>query len=172
MALRQSCPLGGSITLNATDTANTYVLDLPASNGTLATTADIFPVGTVIPFAQAAAPTGWTQVTSYNNYALRIVSGTGGGTGGSVGFTTAFASQAVIASIGSTTLSTSQIPSHTHSIPFGGTGGTLVPAGGDNGIYTHNTGTTGGGGSHTHSFTGTAIDLAVQYIDTILASKN
>ena len=31
---------------------------------------------------------------------------------------------------------------------------------------------TGGGGSHTHSFTGTAINLAVQYIDMILASKD
>jgi hypothetical protein len=37
------------------------------------------------------------------------------------------------------------------------------------------TNATGGGGSHTHSggsFTGTAINLAVQYIDIILASKN
>ena len=31
---------------------------------------------------------------------------------------------------------------------------------------------TGGGGSHNHTFTGTAINLAVQYIDMILASKN
>jgi hypothetical protein len=31
---------------------------------------------------------------------------------------------------------------------------------------------TGGGGSHSHIFTGTAINLAVQYIDIIIASKD
>jgi hypothetical protein len=44
-----------------------------------------------------------------------------------------------------------------------------------------NTGTQGGGGSHTHgftnpnwsgTFTGTALDFAVQYVDIIIASKN
>jgi hypothetical protein len=46
-------------------------------------------------------------------------------------------------------------------------------AGGNSGNYTSNA--TGGGGSHTHgggTFTGTAINLAVQYIDIILASKD
>ena len=59
---------------------------------TTAATASI-PAGSKTNFLQAAAPTGWTQCTSYNNYSMRLVSGTGGGTGGSVGFTTAFASQ-------------------------------------------------------------------------------
>ena len=31
---------------------------------------------------------------------------------------------------------------------------------------------TGGGGSHNHTFTGTAINLAVQYVDVIIATKN
>lgn len=31
---------------------------------------------------------------------------------------------------------------------------------------------TGGGQSHNHSFTGTAIDLAVQYVDVIIATKD
>lgn len=44
-----------------------------------------------------------------------------------------------------------------------------------------NTGSTGGGGSHNHSltmnahnhtFTGTALDFAVQYVDVIIATKN
>jgi hypothetical protein len=30
----------------------------------------------------------------------------------------------------------------------------------------------GGGGSHTHTFTGTAINLAVQYVDVIIATKD
>lgn len=42
------------------------------------------PAGTVLTFAQAAAPTGWTQVTNdtANNRMLRVVSSTGAGTGG------------------------------------------------------------------------------------------
>jgi len=43
------------------------------------------PAGTRVMFAQAAAPTGWTQVTddSANNRMLRVVNSTGAGTGGS-----------------------------------------------------------------------------------------
>lgn len=134
------------------------------------------PGGTVLAFFQAAAPVGWSQITTHNNKALRIVSGTGGGSGGSVAFTTAFASQAVSGSIGSTTLTSAQIPAHTHGIKLGAvdTTGSIWPADGDGPIS--NTGATeantGGGGSHNHTFTGTAINLAVQYIDLILASKN
>ena len=40
------------------------------------------PVGTRMAFHQAAAPTGWTQDTSKNDYMLRVVSGTGGSFGG------------------------------------------------------------------------------------------
>lgn len=70
------------------------------SNGTTwASSAPVFPSGTVLLFYQAAAPTGWTQVTSQNNKALRVVSGTGGGTGGSVAFTTAFTSQSVAGTV-------------------------------------------------------------------------
>ena len=45
--------------------------------------------GSTMVFVQAAAPTGWTQVTTYNDYALRIVSGATG-TGGSVNFSSVF----------------------------------------------------------------------------------
>ena len=51
----------------------------------------IIPAGSVMLFYQSAAPTGWTQLTTQNNKALRVVSGTGGGTGGSNTFTTTFA---------------------------------------------------------------------------------
>jgi hypothetical protein len=150
-------------------------------SGTI-TSASEFVSGTVLLFYQAAAPTGWTKVTTQDNKALRVVSGTGGVAGGTVAFTTAFASQAVSGSVGTsgaTTLSTSQMPSHQHnlSIPSGaetfgaaGSAGTQDQYNGANYI-----GPTGGGGSHTHgggTFTGTAIDLAVQYIDVIIASKN
>jgi hypothetical protein len=62
-----------------------------------------FPAGTVMLFRQTAAPTGWTKdTTNYNNHALRVVTGTAS-SGGTVAFTTAFASQTVSGSIGSTT---------------------------------------------------------------------
>jgi hypothetical protein len=138
-----------------------------------------FPTGTLMLFQQTAAPTGWTKQTTHDNKALRVVSGTAS-TGGSVAFTTAFASQAVSGTVGSTTLSTSQIPSHSHSISaITGTDG----GGGDSGVAGYNgvaatqttnfnTGSAGSGGSHNHSFTGTAINLAVSYVDLIIASKD
>lgn len=49
------------------------------------------PTGTVSVFYQAAAPAGWTKLTTQNDKALRIVSGAGGGTGGSLGTGQAFA---------------------------------------------------------------------------------
>jgi hypothetical protein len=153
------------------------------SNGTTWTSTAIstkpFVTGTSMLFRQTAAPTGWTKVTTYNDYALRIVSGSAS-TGGSVAFTTAFASQGVSGSIanttaggsvgtsGATTLSLSQTPSHDHSVSGRGVvcGGVATV-----GNYTYRStndayesGTAqvyanGGGGSHTHSggsFTGTA----------------
>jgi hypothetical protein len=146
-------------------------------DGTTQTTAAsaAIPAGTVLLFYQAAAPTGWTQVTTQNNKALRVVSGTGGGTGGSVAFTTAFASQSAGGTVGATTLSTAQMPSHTHSFATSVTSAQAAPQVVQM-LYQQNssqgTNATGGGGSHDHTFTGSSINLAVQYIDIILASKN
>lgn len=145
------------------------------SNGTTWTSGSApgFAAGTVLLFYQAAAPTGWTQVTTQNNKALRVVSGTGGGTGGSVAFTTAFTSQSAGGTVGATTLSTSQIPSHTHNVSGNrvqGIGGGADYGSGSGGNATSSG--TGGGGSHDHTFTGSSINLAVQYIDIIIASKN
>ncbi len=148
--------------------------DAAAARATLGAT--VIPAGTVMAFFQAAAPVGWTQVTAHDNKALRVVSGTGGGSGGSVAFTTAFASQAVTGSNSATTLTMAQIPWHMHTLsvyntvgagtnPSGGSGGSIQGA-------PSTDGGTGGGGAHNHSFIGTPINLAVQYIDMILASKN
>lgn len=41
------------------------------------------PAGTLMPFPQATAPTGWTLDTTHNDKMLRVVSGSGGGTAGS-----------------------------------------------------------------------------------------
>lgn len=141
-----------------------------------------FPTGTVMLFAQTTAPTGWTKSTAHNDKALRVVSGTAG-SGGSVAFTTAFASR----SVDNHTLTVAQMPSHGHPFQFfGGIFNGPYPSFnyGDPGIKTYDaiggteagarpTGSAntaapeGGGGAHSHG-----INLAVQYVDIILAVKN
>ena len=144
------------------------------------------PSGTVSPFYQSTAPTGWTQVTTLNDYSMRIVSGTGGTTGGTTAFSTVFANQTPTIttsglSAGATTLSTTQIPSHSHTqtMQFGACGGGFATVANPctNRIQNtcYNTASTGGGGSHTHSISGSAtssaITLNVLYANIILASK-
>lgn len=135
--------------------------------------------GSITMWFQAAAPIGWTQVVTHNDKALRIVNdGTGGGAGGSVAFSTAFASKSVVGTIGSTTLTLGQVPPHAHGIgslsnTVSGGGNTISGSSTSTAILSGDGSAGGlGGGSHTHSFTGTAIDLTVQYINMILASKN
>jgi hypothetical protein len=150
-------------------------------NGTVTATAfvGVFPSGTKMLFQQTTAPTGWTKDTTHNNKALRVVSGTAS-SGGTVAFTTAFASKAVTGTVGSTTLTTSQIPSHAHTITSAssantGTASTNQLAVGRDGTLFNNQNpiaNTGGGNSHNHSFTGTAINLDVSYVDLIIATKD
>jgi hypothetical protein len=83
---------------------------------------DIIPQSKVSVFFQAAAPTGWTKLITQNDKALRVVSGSGGGSGGTTAFTTAFpnslktasATVPVSGTVGGTTLTSLQIPSHNH----------------------------------------------------------
>lgn len=162
----------GNVTFVAPGTSGNVL----SSNGSawVSVAAAAFDAGTVLIFGQTSAPTGWTKLTNLDNYALRVVSGTAG-TGGSVAFTTAFASQSVSGSVGSTTLGTGEIPSHTHTITTytnGENANQVVNNGSQGGATNYSTGSTGGGGSHTHSFSGTAINLAVQYVDVIRATKN
>ena len=167
-----------------TSNGTSWVSQAVAAGGTT------IPAGTVMIFGQTAAPTGFTKLTDQDNAGLRVVSGTAS-TGGSVNFTTAFASQtptgsvsitAVSGSAGNTTLSTPQIPSHTHSIPIGGPSSyQFTGIGAPGAVYGGNTGATGGGGAHSHpfsfssgsgTFSGNAINLAVKYVDVIRATKD
>lgn len=189
-----------------------------------------FPAGTTMLFVQTSAPVGWTQQNAYNDYALRVVAGIGGGTGGTVPFSTAFSSAGVTGTIGATTLGVTDIPAHSHGVTDPGhnhtvtitdpghnhavtdpghahslgasssayngyqgnasnnkiinvntgtattgitiaahtTGITGVGATNVTGITTQNT---GGGGSHTHTFTG-ASSLDVKYLNTIVCIKS
>lgn len=147
----------------------------------------IVPQTSVSVFYQSAAPTGWAQSTAHNDKALRVVSGAGGGSGGTSSFTTVFPNSLrpvtqpgipVTGTVGATTLTTAQLPSHSH--PNGGSIG-LSPGGGDVSSGTGwsrnfpGTGANGSGQSHAHPWSGTAnfstnIDLRVQYIDVIICS--
>ena len=132
-----------------------------------------FAENTAMLFYQSSAPTGWTKSTANNNKALRVVSGSGGSAGGSVAFTTAFASQSASGTVGSHTLTASQIPTHTHHVrgSVAASGGAVYGAGNSSGTSTG--GMTGSpGGSHNHSFTGSTINLAVQYCDVIICTKD
>ena len=111
----------------ATHPASMLTGALPAIDGSALTGVQPFPSGTKMMFYQASAPTGWTQDTTQNNKALRVVSGSGGGSGGSWDLS----SGATSSSDGSHTHSFSDAssttssggshshtgPSHTHSTP-------------------------------------------------------
>ena len=136
-----------------------------------------FDSGTAMLFAQTSAPTGWTKSTTHNDKALRVVSGAASN-GGSVAFSTAFASQSVSGTVGSTTISTTTMPSHNHTFSSGIQTCSAPPFSGirvDTLIDVSSpttTSTSGSGGSHNHTFSGTAINLAVNYVDAIIATKD
>ena len=144
-------------------------------NSILTTASSVgFPSGTKVVFAQASAPTGWTQDTTNNDKALRVVSGTGGGTGGTHAFSsppstahthtgpshthsTPSHSHSHSLSAGAHTLSTSQMPSHDHGYKAGQIGGggpfysTSDYKGSNYTLYTYNSGSSS---SHNHSLSG------------------
>lgn len=143
----------------------------------LASTDDVidnFPAGTLMLFSNTSAPTGWTKNTSYNDYSLRITTGTISASG-SIAFSTLFARTAT----DSHTLTTAEIPAHSHVIDnsllgqnhatlqaqtsAGSTFTNILPWTGTNSTNTN----TGGGGGHTHN-----IDMRLKYRDVILAQKN
>ena len=157
----------------------------------------IFPTSTAWVFYQTSAPTGWTQVVTQNNKALRVVSGAGGGSGGTNSFTTTMSSFTLGGTMtstnatGGTGLTESQIPGHTHPTALGldsnpalfNPNGTFIGwSGGDVARSTGwtrnspNTGVTGNSASHTHPFNGTAtvpnqtVGIEVQYIDVIICT--
>lgn len=160
------------------------------------------PSGTRMLFQQTTAPTGWTKDTTHNNKALRVVSGTagtGGTVGFTTAFASQSVSGSISNTVsGSTaghTLTVSEMPSHSHSITStarkdgGSPPGGSFPHGSSFGTdtvlsevgLTLSIDNTGGDESHSHdagtlavssAFTGTSIDMAVQYVDVIVAQKD
>jgi hypothetical protein len=161
----------------------------------------VIPAGSNALWVQTSAPTGWTKVTTHNDKALRVVSGTAG-SGGSLAFSSAMASGRTSGnttaggSVGNTTLSTTYIPAHYHDVAANVTSASSLTTsnyvayngniyGGERNYTLAGTGTTptlgrsetvGGGAAHNHAFTGSAhnhtLDMSVQYVDVIIATKN
>ena len=191
-------------TINIASTSNAYATryiqtTAPASpcdgdiwydtSGTVATGGE-FSSGTVLLFYQTSAPTGWSQVMTHNDKALRVVTGTGGGSGGSTAFTSVFASRTVPLVNHNHSITD---PTHYHIYPGddqlyqanGYAGWTSTSQGGFPYDAVSNlsgsgqmwrttnasTGITINNASNTQA-TGNTMDFAVQYIDIILCSKN
>jgi|WetSurMetagenome_2_1015567.scaffolds.fasta_scaffold00191_19 hypothetical protein len=159
----------------------------------------VFPAGTKMLFMQTSAPTGWTKDTTHNDKMLRIVSGTAG-SGGSAALSSAWTSVALSGTVGGHTLTTSEIPAHTHSGVTGGQSNnhthsyessSIGTSGGSGGTdrynsissntgyasndHTHNftsDGGTGGGASHNHGLTMNALTVTPAYVDAIICIKN
>jgi subtilisin family serine protease len=149
--------------------------------------AQAFDAGTLMVFQQTSAPTGWTKQTTHNDKAFRCVSGSCS-SGGTTAFSTAMATPSVSGtvgisgSIGSTTLSTSEIPSHSHGYSRPNLGNTDNNYSGYSNRYvtisSASTSGAGGGGSHNHShslagsLSSSTASINVQYVDLIIASKD
>jgi len=186
-----------NITTTGSVTANSF-----SGDGSSLTGIEAFASGTVMFFQQTSAPTGWTKSTTHNNKAIRIVSGTVGTGGNSAfttafasytpaGNVSVSGSVSMSGNIGSTTLSINQIPSHKHPVPKAPnndgsqTAFYMTNNKPQNNINNNAMRNAGGGGSHNHNhnlggnlsinssnFSGTTKDLAVQYVDTIIATKD
>jgi hypothetical protein len=166
-------------------------------NGANLTGVQPFPSGTLMLFQQTAAPTGWTKQTTHNDKTLRVVSGNAS-SGGTTAFTSVFASRTPSGSVSgsnsggsvaNTTLSTTQIPSHDHTLSLTEADDNNHSGNGNNSAANADAGingsctvsATGGSGAHNHSFTnpswsgsftGSSMDFNVQYVDLIIASKD
>jgi hypothetical protein len=149
------------------------------------------PSGTTLLFAQAAAPTGWTQIVAaaFNDSALRLVTSAGAGTGGTIAFSTLFSATSTYTGgititsgqVGDTTLTTNQLASHVHFIGGSGNAGggfnsvAGSASGRDAGV---NSDPAGGDQSHTHTLAGAQAignftsDFGVKYVNVIACTKS
>lgn len=131
------------------------------------------PAGTTMVFAQTSAPTGWTKSTTHNDKALRVVSGAAS-SGGLVAFTTAFsAARALSGSTDGHAITIAEMPAHTHTIGVQAAtyAGGATPVSGSN-AGSSTTSSTGSGDAHSHTLGAGSVDLAVQYVDVIIAVKD
>ncbi|MGY2987724.1 hypothetical protein [Bradyrhizobium sp. USDA 4508] len=157
----------GPLVLSGAPTADLHAATKKYIDDALLTGGGGVPSGTVMVFYQAAAPTGWTKLTTQNDKALRVVSGAGGVAGGTNPFSTVMAQSVV----GSFTIASTQSAYHAHNYSQPTFPGSGSPFQAGTGLSVSSAGATtdyfGGNGAHNHSIT-----MAMQYVDVILASRN
>ncbi len=159
------------ITVTELNRLDGCTVDLSFLNGTSLASSDNvidnYPAGTLMCFQQTAAPTGYTKAVTHNNKALRVVTGAAGSAGTS-NFTTVFGLQAT----NTHTLTVAQMPTHTHTVRVRSSGqGGPTSVERQSQTAQQNSAvdplTTGSSNSHSHN-----MELRVQYVDLILASKD
>jgi hypothetical protein len=98
-----------------------------ATNGCRLGVASEFASGTVMPFRQSAAPTGWTKETSlYNNSAFRCVTGSVS-SGGTADFATVFAARTIAqANLPDVSLTAAAAGDHNHGGTRNSTGANVA----------------------------------------------
>jgi len=174
-----------TLTLPTTDgNANEYLQTDGSGNLTWAAasggggSSDI-PSGVTMLFYETAAPSGWTKVTTIDQHALRVVSGSGASTGGSINFTTVFdnwthtisnislsgsmttetVSGNITGTVGNHAISLSEMRAHAHDYTKMQNSSAAQRHGGpNNALFYYNEGTTtqstqviGGSTGHNHS---------------------
>ncbi len=151
--------------------------------------------GSITVFRQTTAPVGWTKLTSYNDYAIRVVSGTAS-FGGSYSFSSTYVDRPGAGTVGTFSGSigsgSSVVASHTHPSGTLTTGpATLVaPVGISNPVtrtiaispetsVSYTTATAGSSVPHGHpvsfgttTYTGNPINFSINYVDIIIAQRD
>jgi hypothetical protein len=190
-------PAGSTVAVSQGDTVEVV------SDGTNVTKTGIsqapaspIPSGTVMLFMQAAAPTGWTQVNTWNDSVIRIVNNTGigAGTGGSWTISGNFGSTdghslttAELAAHNHTATSVVTDPGHSHAV---NAGNTTAAGGGGVGVFSDSGGNptttnvtnitvattianNGSGTAHSHTLGSISSDGVWRpaYVNSIVCSK-
>ena len=164
-------------------------------DGNTVSSVSVFESGTAALFSQTTPPTGWTKVTTHNDKALRLVSGSVS-SGGSVDFSSCFANKSFSSSFSNVdtyystmdigNLADSQLPSHTHGASYVGVYATTLQhqyPGTSVTNYSSTSFNTGFAGGlfhghqivvygHGHSAPSGVWPFSLQYVDVIIATKD
>jgi len=133
---------------------------------------DNFPANLIMLFRSTNAPTGWTKESTYNDYNLRVVTGSAS-QGGSVAFSTLFARTATDSH--TLTSAESGLPAHTHATSpavikgLAGSGSSTTTGGtqAQTQIAIAANSAANASSGHTHN-----LDMRVKYLDVIMAKKD
>jgi hypothetical protein len=170
-------PTSGILACNGT-AFFTIGFGIPASGGTITGALITSGAGTILgigtgarmTFQQTTAPTGWTKElsTTFNDAGLRFMTGATS-TGGATAFSTMFGTGKSTAGF---TLTTAEIPAHTHPQESGtrsAAAGAVATLGAQVTTTANSTTqSTGGGGSHAH----TLNNFDLKWVDCIIATKD